>query len=357
MVLALPKAWAKLEFEDASFPEFATSARALAMGNAYLCKVDDSWSAFYNPAGLGTVRKPALHLFNAHLEASSTYMNVVGSGPITDVPGNVKDSYDAVEMRKMLTDHEGKLSSNRANFFPNFTVRGFTLGYVFSQRNRAIINEPASTGKYEVAERRDQGPVFALNLPMFGGVFKVGASAAYITRRELYKSFKPNQVANISNSDYQSGSGLQLTAGARLTLPVTFLPTLSAVLHNATSKSWENVGSGGAPDKIKQTLDVGASITPQIGKFARVHLEINFKDLNNAYDTDAKRRLGAGMELDFNRRIFVRAGSGDGWGSGGIGVRSRTFIMDLTTYAVDRSLDGFRKEEDRRFVLSVSSGI
>ena len=89
----------------------------------------------------------------------------------------------------------------------------------------------------------------------------------------------------------------------------------------------------------------------------RLHMELNFKDLNNAYDTAAQRRVGAGMELDFNRRIFLRVGYGDGWGSGGIGVRSRTFIFDFTTYAVDRSLDGFRKDEDRRFVLSLSSGI
>jgi hypothetical protein len=30
--------------------------------------------------------------------------------------------------------------------------------------------------------------------------------------------------------------------------------------------------------------------------------------------------------------------------------------MDLTTYAIDRSLDGFREQEDRRWVLSLSSG-
>jgi hypothetical protein len=85
-------------------------------------------------------------------------------------------------------------------------------------------------------------------------------------------------------------------------------------------------------------------------------MEVNLKDLNDSYDTDMKRRMAAGMELDFNRRIFIRAGWGDGWGSGGIGVRSRVFIMDLTTYAVDRSLDGFRELEDRRWVLSLSSG-
>lgn len=38
------KSYAILAFEDAAFPEFVTSARALAMGNAFICKVDDPWA-------------------------------------------------------------------------------------------------------------------------------------------------------------------------------------------------------------------------------------------------------------------------------------------------------------------------
>lgn len=355
---ALPLTELDLDFEDAAFPEFVTSARALAMGNAYICKVDDAWSAFYNPAGLGTVRKPQLHLLNAHGEASSTYMSAVGGGAATNIPSNVMDSFDAQDMREMLASNEGKLSHLRANFFPNFTVRGMTFGYFLSQRNRAIIDKPAATGDYELIERRDHGPVFALNLPLFGGVFKVGATGVYLYRRELRKVFGPAEPATIDKgNDYQTGRSLQLTAGARLTIPWTMLPTFAVVLRNATDNDFEGIKSGGSPNEIPQTMDVGFSITPQIGKTMRLHLEANWKDVHNQYDTDAKRRLGLGMELDFSRRLFLRLGSGDGWGSGGIGVRARTFIMDLTTYAVDRSLDGFREEEDRRFVLSLSSGL
>ena len=355
--LSLP-ARAELDFEDAAFPEFITSARALAMGNAYICKVDDAWSAFYNPAGLGTVRKPQFHLFNMHLEASNTYMRSVGAGPMTDIPGNVSDSFDAQDMREMLVGKEGKLSHMRANFFPNFTLRGMTLGYLYSQRNRAIIDTDEDGGEFEMAERKDHGPVFALNVPIFGGVVKVGASAVYLFRREFKKEFGPSEQVQIDESvDHKTGRSLQVTTGARITLPVALLPTMSAVLRNATNNDWEGIQDGGAPDKIRQTIDLGFSITPQIGKASRLHLEVNWKDIHNQYDTATQRRIGAGMELDFNRRIFLRAGYGDGWGSGGLGVRSRTFIMDLTTYAIDRSFDGFREQEDRRFVLSLSSGL
>jgi hypothetical protein len=353
--LASSPAFAKLDFEDHAFPEFVTSARALAMGNAYINKVDDSWSAFYNPAGLGTVRKPQFHIANIHVEASNGLMNVVSNGPALEIPGNYMDSFDQDKMRSALASDQGTLAHSRFNIFPNFTIRGLTLGYLFSQRNRAIINDDAAN-KFEVAERRDQGPVMALNGSLFGGILKVGASAVYLNRRDLYKSVGPTDPLSIDGNDYKKGKSLQVTAGARLTLPWTLLPTFSTVLRNATNNDYEDISGGGAPDKIRQTMDVGFSITPQISKMSRIHMEVNLKDLNDSYDTNFKRRTAAGIELDFNRRIFVRAGWGDGWGSGGIGVRSRTFIFDLTTYAVDRSRDGFRKEEDRRWALSLSSG-
>jgi len=349
------KAYARLGFEENAFPEFVTSARALALGNAYLCKVDDAWSAFYNPAGLGTVRNIQFHLLNAHLEASKGLLDVTANGPATSFPGNFMDSYDPDKLRTMLSTHQGSLAHSRANFFPNITARGLTLGYLYSQRDRATINTDTEN-LYEITERKDQGPVMALNASLFGGVLKLGVSGVYLMRKEMYSATSPTEEVVIDDSNYTYGRSLQVTAGTRLTLPFTFLPTLAAVLRNATNNDWERTEFSGPPDKIKQTVDLGFSITPQIGTSTRLHLEANLKDVNNQYDSDIKRRIAAGMELDFNRRIFVRAGTGDGWGSGGLGVRSRTFILDLTTYAVDRSLDGFREEEDRRWVFSVSSG-
>lgn len=331
------------------------------MGNAYICKVDDAWSSFYNPAGLGTVRRPQFHLANIHMEGSSGLMKVLGPGPATEIPGNYLKSYDPDEMRTMLAANKGELAHSRFNIFPNFTVRGLTLGYLFSQRNRSIINDlnadpNNALNTYEIAERRDHGPVMSLSGSLFGGVLKLGASAVYLIRRDLYKSFLPTAPTVIADTDYKTGKSLQITAGSRLTIPVALLPTFAAVLRNATSNDWDGVSANGGPDKIKQTVDVGFSITPQISKTARVHMELNLKDLNNAYDTDVKRRMAAGMELDFKRRLFLRLGYGDGWGSGGLGVRTNSFIMDITTYAVDRSLVGFREQEDRRWVLSLSSG-
>jgi hypothetical protein len=355
--LRASEALAELDFEDHAFPELVTSGRALAMGNAYINKADDSWAAFYNPAGLGTVRGEYFHLLNSHLEISNSLMNVVSNGPAYQIPGNFIKSFDMQELRTELATEQGKIAHSRFNFFPNLTVRGLTLGYMFSQRNRGIINETI-LNDFEVAERRDQGPVMALNGSLFGGVFKIGITAVYLTRRELYKSFDPGtSVSTLNSGDYKNGKGLQLTTGAKLTLPVTLLPTFSVVLRNSSANGWENISGAGAPDTIKQTIDLAFSVSPQIGRRSRIHFEANLRDATNKYGSDVLRRLAAGAEFDVNRRIFVRTGYSDGWGSAGIGLKSRTFSLDMTTYAVDRSLDGFREEEDRRWVFSISSGI
>lgn len=353
------QAMAALDFEDHAFPEFVTSARALAMGNAFINKVDDSWAAFYNPAGLGTVRRFDFQILNMHLESSNKLLSAMSDGPAYKIPTNYLKSYDPEEMRNILVDNKGEIMHSRVNLFPNFTIRGFTLGYMFSQRNRSIINDDAAN-QFEIAERRDHGPVMALNASFFGGILKLGVSGVYLMRRDLYKAIEPDEEINIQNSDYRVGNSVQVTGGARLTLPYTYLPTFSAVLRNATNsqftKTKDSDDYGGVPNRIKQTVDLGVSVTPQIGQASRIHLEVNLKDFNNAYDTDFKRRLAAGMELDIARKIFIRGGYGDGWGSGGIGVKLRRMTLDLTTYAIDRSRDGFREKEDRRWVFSLATG-
>ena len=60
------KAYGLINFRDGVFSELATSGRALALGNAYIAKVDDATSAFYNPAGLGSVRYSHFHFSNLH---------------------------------------------------------------------------------------------------------------------------------------------------------------------------------------------------------------------------------------------------------------------------------------------------
>lgn len=350
------QAKAILPFEDAVSPEFITSARALAMGNAYMSKVDDGWSAFYNPAGLGTVRGLQFHLLNIHLEANNGFLDITNKGPATDALENYQDAFDATGLRNLHRDSPGNLSHAKFQAFPNLTYRGITLGYMHTQQNRARLKSLADD--FEVAERVDSGPVMALNASLFGGVLKIGATAIYLTRKELQKDFAPTDSVSIdAEADYTKGSMTHITGGVRLTLPIAFLPTLSVVSRNMSETEFGNEELGGAPPAIPKTIDYSFSITPNLGRTFRMHMEIAIKDATDEYDTVPKpRKTMFGIEFDYMRKMFVRMGYGDGWGSGGIGVRNKRFAFDLTTYAIEASEDGTREEEDRRSVLSISSG-
>lgn len=352
-------AFAELKFEDAAFPEILPSPRALAMGNAYLSKVDDSWSALYNPAGLGTVRGLQFHLTNLYLETNNGYLDITGGqGGFFETTGNYSKSYDAEGLRELLSDKPGNLSHARFGFFPNITFRGFTLGWVYSQQTRGRIKD--SSAPYELAERIDSGPLMALNVSLFGGVLKFGVTGMVLTRKQIIKDTPENEPVNIDEDvDFKKGTMTHLTAGTRLTLPVFMLPAFSLVYRNSAAGKWYATEMGGAPPDIPQTLDAAFSITPFTARNARLHLEVDYRDVNNAYDeTSQNRKIQFGMEFDWARKFFVRFGSGDGWGSGGVGVRNKNFIFDLSTYAVEASEEknAFREEEDRRYVLSIASG-
>ena len=51
----------------------------MALGNAFSARVDDSMSAFYNPAGLGTVRKFELRLSDLYFDNDADLISMTTS--------------------------------------------------------------------------------------------------------------------------------------------------------------------------------------------------------------------------------------------------------------------------------------
>tara|TARA_R110002072_G_scaffold534_2_gene3477 strand:+ start:11987 stop:13099 length:1113 start_codon:yes stop_codon:yes gene_type:complete len=357
LLLSTNKAYGLISFEDATFPELAVSGRALAMGNAYIAKVDDSAAVFYNPAGLGTVRYPHLHISNLHFEVNKDWLDLGTGGTISNAGSNFMKGFKVDGTRQLLKDSPGKFSHSRFQIMPNFTARYISIGYLFSTQTRGHIGEN-TTDLFEYATRRDHGPYAALNISLFGGIFKVGASAIMLLRKEVFGESDRNTTIDLKDSDYSEGSGVIITTGGKITLPVTALPTFAVKINNSASQDFSKTGgAAAAPDKIKPSVDFGFSLTPQVGKIVRLHLEANYKDATQKYEgVGSARRLSLGMELDIARTFFIRGGYGDGFGSGGIGIRTRKLEFDLTTYAIDTTTSQFRGKEDRRFALTLSSG-
>lgn len=350
------QSWALIDFEDAVYPELAPSGRALAMGNAYICKTDDAASAMYNPAGLGTVRNTHLHLNNFFLETNRGYLRL-GGNKATDVVTNTMGKLSFNGTRKLLLNSKGTIAHSRFHVLPNFTMRYFSVGFLYAQRSRSTIGTQPNA-KFEYAHRQDYGPYGALNLSLFGGIFKIGWTSVLLTRKQVNNESDANLGIVLSDNEYMKGTMTYHIAGARLTIPWVFLPTFAATMHNALDGDFAGQSDAGPPPKTPRNLVLGFSITPQIASTVRVHLEVNWKDfLINYPEVPAYRKLVFGTEIDFGRKAFLRFGYSDGFGSTGIGFKSQAVEMDLTTYAVDTTTKEWRGKEDRRFVINFSASI
>ena len=181
-----------------------------------------------------------------------------------------------------------------------------------------------------------------------------------LSRHEAESSTaNPDTIINLKTNDYKIGSGLITIGGGKFTLPISWLPTLSATVHNAFNKDFSTYRGAGKPEKIKSSIDAGFSVTPKIGKKTRLHMEINYKDVTKKYTTtNILRKVLVGAELDFNRAFFLRVGYGDSYGTAGLGYKSKTIDFDFTTYSVnpDPTDGSIRGDEDRRVALSISTG-
>ena len=349
-----------IDFEDAIFPEIATSSRALSIGNAYISGVNDPLAAFYNPAGLGSIntkKKLTFRISSLHLEANGGWLSTATGGNFFSVPGKIIESLSLDGMRKLLLENKGKMSHLRFQTLPNFTIRYFTIGYLYSLRQRATIGTE-SNSPYEYAYRKDHGPYIGFNISLFGGIFKLGATGIYLNRKEVIGNSAQELTIELQNSDYKKGQALIIIGGTKITFPTRGLPTFSITSHNLQEKSFSNFDGGVAPNKIKNSLDLGLSLTPRISNLIRLHFEVNYKDFSEKFsDIAIQRKILAGIEINYAHFFFLRLGYGDGFGSFGIGVRGKKVDFDLTSYAVDSTDKEFRGREDRRIVISFSSGI
>lgn len=345
-------------FEDATYPELVTSARALGMGNAYISRVDDQSSAFYNPAGFGSIRYPHIHLSNMHIETNRGHLSSATGGKGTDLFGNFPKAFSLDGARELLLDNRGKIHNSRLQFMPNFTTRFFSMGYMYSKTTRSTIGLEENA-PFEYAKRTDHGPYTSLNISFMGGIFKVGTTAVWLSRKEAIGQALAEESFELEDEDHNAGQSFIFISGAKLTLPVQFLPTLSVKANNTFKQKFRRrTDYPTAPEAITNSIDLGFSLTPKINNLSWVHLEFNYKDITDEYEgISTSRKMSLGMELDIARSFFFRLGYADGFGSFGMGFKKQEMQFDLTTYAVDTTANEFRGKEDRRFVLSFSSGI
>lgn len=358
LTLFLPVAsFCQLSYEnqDTVIPELVVSGRSMALGNAFSARVDDSMSAFYNPAGLGTVRKFEFRISDLYFDNDADLISMTTSAG--NFFENLLGDLSIDGTRQLLIQNNKNLAYSRFNFMPNIVTRYFQTGYFYSQQSWMGIPPNQASPTYEWDYRRDQGGFLAANISFLGGVFKLGATGIYLFRKEYQGSQPANQTVIIQSGTANMGQGIFGIAGFRFTYPIDWLPTLSASYQNFLNGEFTNYGV--APvSPYPPNLTLAFSLSPQVGKLVRLHIEGDYVDAlrenPNVSDLD---RIELSMELDYDRSSFMRIGYLDGYITGGIGWVTTHFNINLSTYGMEATLAPGEVIQDRRYVLSMSFGI
>jgi len=298
--------------------------RIMGMGGANIAVGGYSTSVFSNPAGLASIKKD--HGFVVDLLG----LGVSASSGISDFMADIDDAGDDTdEMTKVLQEYAGEHFhvgvDNYMAVSKNSDMFAWSVGLLVGADVNMMAHPNGSTN----------GGVLATTSRAYGGVV-VGAAKPYDT--QLGRVDVGVSVKFISQNSYEGSLGIsELTddedlgeqlqekyekssSGLGLDLGATWYPFKDNYWNPAFGLSILNIGSMGMDDNFggqPMTVNIGASVTPEVAYIDKLVLAIDYVDMFNAnvtriYDFSDSDNVEYSdyEESDFMKRIRVGAGIG-----------------------------------------------
>lgn len=306
-----------------------TSARAAAMGDAFLPMGEDAASGlFYNPAGLGKIRSLQLEPANFSGYGSTSFFGSLNS--------NSSKVTSLSDYSSSLQSHSGSLIGVGAALLPNIGSSFVSFGILLQSELAGRANDDGTItyqSLYQII------PAIGKGFQFFKGVLRVGYSLQWV-----------NQASGtVTSSDalplgydqgISQGSGFSHNMGVALVVPLSWLPSFNVVARNIGSVHYssfsiypiaKNVSA--APGTEPMSLDASFSLHPSLGRGSAWSIVVEGRDLTNQSGAMINKHFAVGTELMLGGRFFLRGGYRGGLPSGGFGLKRPGAEMSLTYYA------------------------
>lgn len=311
--------------------EFYNGIRQMSMGGAGIAVVNDETSLLINPAGLGKLRDFIVTVVDPDISLGSESQAILG----TDVSAIT----DPQKLLDKLNNHKGKHMHARAQIFPSFVVPNFGFGVFGKYSVDGSVDDAGTT--YRLDYFNDYAIVMGFNLRIWDGIIKLGANTRIINRIEINKDIPANSTGLTVGSQASEGVGAASDIGLILTLPVAWLPTLSAVWRDAgntryTLKDGMFTSATETPSTTDQTVDVALAVFPIHGKNTRSTFTLEYQDvLTYGDEKDQMRRAHIGYELNIGDMLFLRAGMNQRYWTAGAELAVGNYQLQLGSYGED----------------------
>jgi hypothetical protein len=290
------------------------SARAAGMADAFVPLADDGASAlFYNPAALSSLKNLRGEVLNLSFEANNDYVS--GFAPL--------DFYKAPSLPSYApTLPSGRYPGVGYSLLPNFSARGFAFGALLQTR----ISAKNEGGLVSYRSSYRFIPTLGTGLRLANGIFRIGYSFQFVSKAEGEVTNVPISSSPLGyNQQVSQGSAMSHNIGVNITLPVTYLPVISAVARNVGGMKFQSISlipfarnATGVPADEEMTVDFGLGLSPRVGSGDSLSIAFQLKDATVTSGFKIMDRVSVGTDYSIRGSYSFRLGYGLGIGLDGI---------------------------------------
>ncbi|MDF1877377.1 hypothetical protein JHD47_06060 [Sulfurimonas sp. SAG-AH-194-L11] len=358
--------------------------RIMGMGGANIAVGGYSTSVFSNPAGLASIEKDEgfiVDILSIGVSTSSQTQEFISD---LDEAGS-----NDVLVQAVIEKYSGEAFNISANNYSSISKNSdsfaWSVGLLAAADINFIVhgNGSANGAALEVAGRTYAGVVTGVAKDFYTsiGEFDVGIGAKFITQKSyegpVYTSelTQDNALENLQNKYEKTASGIGADLG------VTYKPFGNDGFWNpAFGISLLNVGTMSMDDNYggqPMTLNLGASISPEVGFLSKLVFAVDYVDVMNASQTRVytyaadrvtyvdytendpmkRLRLGAGFGL-LNTSLFsltLNAGLYNTQYTAGVDMALSIIKLNFATYE-EQIGTGTANIPDRRYIVQLGIG-
>lgn len=366
-------------------------ARIMGMGGANTAVGGYASSVFYNPAGISNIKKShglEVELLGLQVEASETFNDIYNDyQTINDNAGpdgpTTKDIQDLIDKYSGEHVHEG--ITNFTSFSHNGEWIAWSLGILAGQEFNLIPHSNSGSNGFFETYARGYGLVQLSGSKSFDnvgpGTLDVGLGIKYLYSQSVEGKLTISEL--LDNQDdlgqylqdtYLKGpySGIGFDLGVNYKLfPQNFLhPQFSFSLLNIGALEFEDKAYGSQP----MTMNIGASISPEVPYVEHLIVSIDYKDLTNANyarfydennkpedvaDEDVLKRLAMGVSVGAvdNSWVMLTLNGGLYQGAYTAGLDAQITVIKLSAATYQEELGtGSITIPDRRYMAQIGIG-
>jgi hypothetical protein len=339
-----------------------TSTRANGMGGALSTIADDLDALYYNPAMIGGLG------FSGQAGKKSTWsglyfpyagVSINENGSKTRNEFNAQGAQnDAAAGAAILDAHAGQRQYARATFIPIGLLLGRAAVVPMIDHQIAAVPSSETPGQVLMRYRTVTGAVLGASIADQQNRFALGLSQTMGTIEETYGSFQYLDIAdandrkNVMSKNRKTYAAKTMSAGLTMRIPKAMVPTLSIVARDIGNTKNSASDATQEPLVYDEDLTTGVSISPLLGRHARLNLILETGYLTQKH-LAAKKKGRAGAEIllfgtDADAILGLRFGANEAGASYGAHLNLGLIGASFESHAVDIGANNERVIERRQ---------